>query len=531
LSEEPAPRPGAALAPAEVRRRASAGAAILGLRGVVILVFGLAGNLALAALLAPKDFGLLALGNVLIFVGRSLSEGGLVAGFIGRRAPPERRDLEAALGFQLAVTVVLAAAFSAGAVPFGADGVVLAVMAWSVPLTSFRIPASLVLERQLLYGPVATVEVVEAVCFYVAAVALVVAGAGVAGVAAAAVLRAALGSLVMARIGPVGWLRPRWDFDRIRGVLGFGVRVQQVGVLNLAREQGLSVGIAAIAGLGVLGLWTLANRVMQVPQLLFGSLKRISFPAIARLLDGDGVPRVVIERSIGLVGVGGVLIVPALVAGAQPLMPAVLGPEWDEVPPVLILSALGLMIGTPIGTVAVGYLYATDDPRAVLRCVALKSIAWLAVAFALVGPLGPEAVGLGWMAGGVVEALAFGVALRRRTGARLMRAAGVPLVLAAGAGGAGCLVASAAEPTVWLAAVAGLAALGVAVAGLLLVSRGLLLEVVGLARTALARPDGEQGGGGGIRTHEGPDGPFRLSRPVHSTALPPLRGESKPRRS
>ena len=531
MSEERAPRSGAALAPAEVRRRASAGAAILGVRGLVILGFGLAGNLALAALLAPSDFGLLALGNVLIFVGRSLSEGGLVAGFIGRRAPPERDDLEAALAFQLAITVVLAAAFSAVAVPFGADGVVLAVMAWSVPLTSFRIPASLVLERQLLYRPVATVEVVEAVCFYVAAVALVVAGLGVAGVAVAAILRAALGSLVMARIGPVGWVWPRWEFDRIRGVLGFGVRVQQVGALNLAREQGLSVGVAAIAGLGVLGLWTLANRVMQVPQLLFGSLKRIAFPAVARLLDAEEVPRPVVERSIALVGVSGVLVVPALVAGAQALMPSVLGPEWDDVPPVLILSALGLMIGTPIGTVASGYLFATDEPRAVLRCVLLKSIAWLAVAFVLVGPLGPQAVGLGWVAGGAVEAVAFGAALRRRTGARLARAAGVPLLLAILAGGAGCLVASAADPSVWLAAAGALTAFAVAVVGLLVAAREPLLEVAGLARMALRPPVDAGGGGGGIRTHEGPDGPFRLSRPVHSTALPPLRGESKPGRS
>ena len=319
------------------------------------------------------------------------------------------------------------------------------------------------------------------------AVALVAAGLGVAGVAAAAVLRAGLGSIIMARIGPVGWVRPRWGFGRIRGVLGFGARVQQVGAVHLVREQGLTVGIAAIAGLGVLGLWTLANRVMQVPQLLFGSLKRIFFPAIARLLDAGRVPRSLVERSIGLVGVGAVLTVPALVAAAQALMPAVLGPEWDQVPPILLWSALGLMIGTPIGTVAVGYLYATEEPRVVLRCVVAKSIAWLLVAFTLVRPLGPEAVGLGWVAGGAAEAVGFGIALKRRSGARLTRAAGVPLLLASGAGGIGCLVAASAEPSVWLAVGAALAALTVAGLGLLLLSRALLLETIHLARTALNR--------------------------------------------
>ncbi len=487
MSEPPAPHASAPLAPGEIRRRASTGAAILGLRGLVILLFGLGGNIALAALLLPSEFGLLALGNVFIFISRSLSEGGLVAGYIGRPAPPDRRDLEAALAFQLAFTVGLAAAFTAAAVPLGADGVVLAVMAWSVPLTSFRIPASLVLERQLVYGPVATVEVVEAISFYAIAIALVAAGLGVAGVAVAAVLRAALGSIVMARIGPVGWVRPRWAFDRIRGVLGFGVRVQAASAVQLIRDQALSVGVAAIAGLGVLGLWTLANRVMQVPQLLFGSLKRIFYPTMARLLDAGQVPRQLVERAIGLVGVSGVLIVPALVAGAQALMPVVLGPEWDDVPPVLLWSALGLMIGTPIGIVAVGYLLATEEPKTVLRCVAAKSIAWLLVAFALVVPLGPEAVGLGWVAGGAVEAVGFGIALRRRTGARLARAAGVPLLLAVLAGAIGWLVASSGEPSVWLGVAASLAAVTVACLGLLVLSRAMLLETIELTRTAFRR--------------------------------------------
>ena len=474
------------LAPADVQRRAAAGAAILGLRGLVIVLFGLGGNLALAALLLPREFGLLALGNVIIFVGRSVSEGGLVAGFIARPAPPDRRDLEAALGFQLAITAGLAATFTAAALPFGADGAALAVMAWSVPLTSFRVPASLALERDLLYRPIATVEVVEAVAFYVTAVALVAAGLGVAGVAAAAVLRAALGTMVMARIGPVGWVGPRWAFDRVRGVLGFGVRVQQVGAVHLAREQGLSVGIAAIAGLGVLGLWTLAYRVLQVPQLLFGSLKRIAFPAIARLLDGGQSPRAVVERAVGLVAVSGALLVPPLVAGAAAFMPAVLGSEWDAVPPILVWSAIGLMIGTPIGTVAVGYLYASGEPRTVLRCVAAKTAAWLVVALALVEPVGPEAAGLGWVAGGLIEAVGFAVALRRRIGARVVRAAGVPLALAGAAGAVGWLVATSGDPSVWLAAGGALAAVAVAGAGLFLLSRPELAETVRVARTAAA---------------------------------------------
>jgi PST family polysaccharide transporter len=474
------------LAPEDVKRRAATGAAVLGLRGVVILLFGLGGNLALAALLAPSEFGLLALGNVLVFIGRSLSEGGLVAGFIARAAPPDRRDLEAGLGFQLAVTTGLAAAFTAGALPFGEDGAVLALMAWSVPLTSFRIPASLLLERELRYGAVATVEVIEAVAFYVVGVALVAAGLGVWGVALAAVLRSALGTAAMARLGPVGWVRPRWDVARIRPVLGFGLRVQQVGAVHLAREQSLSVGVAAIAGLGVLGIWTLAYRVLQVPQLFFGQLKRIAFPAVARLLETGEAARGVVERAVGLVAVGGALLVPPMVAAAPAFLPAVLGAEWDSVPAALAWGALGLMAGTPIATVAVGYLYATGDTRTALRCVVLRSVVWLAVALALVRPVGPEAVGVGWAVSGVVEACAFAMALRPIR-ARVLGAAAVPLALATAAGGAGWLVGTSAEPSVPLALAAALVAAAVAGVGLLALRRAELRDAVRLLSPSGAR--------------------------------------------
>ena len=469
------------LAPEDVKHRAATGAVVLGLRGVVILAFGLGGNLALAALLAPGDFGLLALGNVLVFVGRSLSEGGLVAGFIARPSSPDRADLEAALAFQLTVTMGLAAAFTAGALPFGEEGAVLALMAWSVPLTSFRIPASLVLERELRYGAVATVEAVEAIAFYAAGVALVAAGLGVWGVALAAVLRSALGTAAMARLGPLGWVRPRWDFARIRPVLGFGLRVQRVGIVHLTREQSLSVGVAAIAGLGVLGVWTLAYRILQVPQLFFGQLKRIAFPAVARLLETGEPARVVVERSVGLVAVGGVVLVPPMVAAAPAFIPAVLGSEWNGVPPALAWGALGLMAGTPIATVAVGYLYATGDTRSVLRCVVLRSVVWVAVALALVRPVGPEAVGVGWALSGVVEAFAFATALRP-TGARVLGASAVALAIATVACGAGWFVATSAAPSVPLALVSALVASASAGAGLLTLRRVALRDASRLLR-------------------------------------------------
>src|SRR6266545_1227185 len=85
----------------EVKDRAAGGTVTLGARSVVIFGLGLVGNLVLARLLVPRDFGLVALGTTLITVARLLSEAGIGAALIGRAEPPERDELEGVLGVQL----------------------------------------------------------------------------------------------------------------------------------------------------------------------------------------------------------------------------------------------------------------------------------------------------------------------------------------------------------------------------------------------------------------------------------------------
>ena len=76
----------------------------------------------------------------------------------------------------------------------------------------------------------------------------------------------------------------------MRPLLRFGVRFQAAIGVGVARDQVLNAGIAAIGGLGTLGVWALAFRVMQVPLLLFTTLYRVSYPAMAKLLAADGIP-------------------------------------------------------------------------------------------------------------------------------------------------------------------------------------------------------------------------------------------------
>ena len=237
----------------EVRRRAASGAAVLGARGAIVYTLAVGANLVLAGLLDPRDFGIVALGSVLIVAGVHLGDVGFGAPLIRREADPLRVELEAVNGLQLALTGLIAIAAAAAAPAFGRDGAIVALMAASLPITVLRAPSVIVLERRLAYRVIATTDVVEAVAYYLWAVVAVAIGFGVWGLASAVVVRAIAGTATMAVVGPLGLLRPRWSWRHVRPMLGFGAKFQAAMVVTLVRVQGLNVLVAAVAGVATLG--------------------------------------------------------------------------------------------------------------------------------------------------------------------------------------------------------------------------------------------------------------------------------------
>jgi polysaccharide transporter, PST family len=477
--------PGDLLDADEVRRRATSGAAALGVRNVVLLVVGLAANLVLARLLVPRDFGYVALGQTVALAGSFLASGGIGIALIGRPQAPSRRELESVLGVQLAAATGLAVVFAAAAVPFGRGGAVVALILASLPLSTLRVAQAILLERELSFRAIATVDVIELLAQYAWAVTAVALGAGVWGLASAIVVRGLSGSVAMMRLGPLGLLRPRLRWREVRPLIGFGVRFQAAGGVGLARDQALNAGIAAIGGISLLGVWALAFRFMQVPLLLFSTLYRVSYPAMAKLLAAGRDPRPAIERGAGVTAVAIAVIVVGIAAGAPALVPAVLGDRWQDVPEILGLGGIALMLSCPVAAATVGWLYAADDPGTVLRAFAVHAVVWVSVTLALLSPVGPAAIGIGWIAGALGDSTLLALAAARRTGAHVLRVIAPPFAIALVAGAAGWTLSTTTESVA-----AGLAGLLVGeallLAGLFVVARPLLREAVGLARQGFA---------------------------------------------
>lgn len=432
---------------AEIRSRAATGVMTVGLRNVLVRVIGLGGTVILARILEPRDFGLLAFGLTVQYVGSVLTSGGLGAELVRRDRAPTRDELRCVLGFQLVGTVALTGAIVVVGLLLGGAAAIAAVMALSLPIAVCRIPTNIVLERTLNWGLLARVAVTEILVYNVVAIALALAGAGVWGVAAAVVVYSLVGSVLLIARGPVGLLSPLLSLTILRPLWRFGVVYQATSLLGAARVHGVTVIIAAVGGLVTLGLWSVAYRILQAIALLLQALSRVAFPAMSRLLQsGDDAP-MLLERSFRLTAVP-IGLVAAVVGGTAPdLVPAVFGSVWSPAAAVLPWGAAALIVSGPISTSAVGFLQAKGEARLVLRIMAVQAGVWLSMAALLVPTLGVEGGGIAMFVGALSLRLSLGRALRRHVRIRLNHAVWAPTLAALAAGLLGWLTARAIDPS------------------------------------------------------------------------------------
>ena len=464
---------------------AAAGVAAVGLRQVAIRAIGLGGTVVLARLLLPHDFGAVSFGTALVTAFAFAADAGIGAGLIRGRHTPDRQDLGAFLGLQLAVTLLFAAATGVIAAPFGQVGRVTTLMVCSLPIAALRSPAVVLFERDLRYQRLVLVELAETAVFYCWAIVTVLLGWGVWGLASATPFRAVFGAILMNVLSPAGFVRPSLSWTRVRGLLSFGLQYQAVGAVGLVRDQGLNVGIAILAGVSVLGIWSLAYRILQMPFLLFDSVWRVSFPAMSRLVAAGEETGPLIERGLAVAGIvtGGLLSV--LVGSTPSLIPAVFGHQWSEASGVVPWAAFGLMFGGPVSVATAGYLYAVGDASSVLVSAILHTVGWFVVAFPLLHVVGVQAVGIGWLVGSLLEAAVLARATRRHLPIKVMRHLALPAALAFVAGLTGWLVSTYLGPTLISTLAGAAAAATIYVLPIAAVRRSILIDTISLTRRAV----------------------------------------------
>jgi O-antigen/teichoic acid export membrane protein len=223
---------------------------------------------------------------------------------------------------------------------------------------------------------------------------------------------------------------PRLVRSTLRSMLAFGMGYQAVGVVSLVRIQGVNLVVAAVGGEHLLGLWSLAQRLLQVPFWMFNALWRVSYPTMARLRALGEDMRGTVEGFARLTALAAGAALAPLASSAHYLIPAMFGNRWAPAAAPLAWASAGLVVSGPISVATSGFLYSKGDVRTPLRASTTSATVFVGLTAALLGPIGIAGAGVAWMFASLTEAVIFGRALRRYANLAVERLVCVPVAAA-----------------------------------------------------------------------------------------------------
>ena len=338
--------------------------AISGVKWSSISLFGRRGlslltTIILARLLAPADFGLVAMAAVVIGFIELFKDLGTASAVIQRKDPSQ--GLLASVfwlnaGFGLAAAMVLYLLAPLLGVFYHEPQVIpiMQVLSLSFLLSGLSNVQMSLLERNLAFDKLARIEIGASLFASLVGITAAFLGHG----AWSLVYQMLAGNFLATLLLWSGsrW-RPSWQFDwaEIRSVMGFSLNLTGASIFNYFARNADKLLIGRYLGSQDLGYYDLAYRLMQFPlQGISAVIGRVMFPLYSRMQDDAGqFGRTYLKVAAAIALISFPLML-GLTALAGPFVLTLFGLAWIPVIPLLlILAPLGAVqsIATTVGSI------------------------------------------------------------------------------------------------------------------------------------------------------------------------------------
>lgn len=294
----------------------------------------------LARLLAPEDFGLVAMVMVFFDFSAVFVESGFSTALIREKHISEA-DKSTTFTFNLIAAIILYAALFVAAPAIGsffnqpALVWIVRFMGLSLLITSFSMVQRTTLIQQIDFRTQTKVRFLAVVISGACAVVMALNGFGVWSLAARLVINDLVDAIMLWIIHP--W-KPRGGFSResFRRLFGFGSKILAAAVLDKFYFHVYKLLIGKYFAAAVLGFYTQAsNFTNMVINTLFRTVQSVTYPVLAKLQDDplrlkDGYRKILKLCSF--------IIVPAMVTLgvlAEPVLSVLVGDKWLPAAPML----------------------------------------------------------------------------------------------------------------------------------------------------------------------------------------------------
>ena len=322
--------------------------AVLGYGGTQALSF--LTMLVLARLLAPDDFGVIALALAILAIAQVAQESGLGAALIVYRGDLRRAAASVSVCSPLMACGLYLVCFAAA--PVFAEifdepqlTSVLRAMGLALVLRGFTIMPLSLLQREMLFRSITVIELGSAVAQAATAIALGLSGAGVWSLVAA---QLALGFTQLVLAWCFTPLRPspfEARRETLRALMRFGRHVGIANLINYGNANSEGIVVGRVLGATALGYYTIASRNATMPVNVVGNiLGRGVFPALSRVQDDpvrfrriwlENVQRLALLSTPAAIGLAFI---------AEPFVLTFLGDNWrPAIVPLQILALNGIV--------------------------------------------------------------------------------------------------------------------------------------------------------------------------------------------
>lgn len=387
--------------------------------------------------LQPNEFGLVALAMAVIAVLSLFGDSGIPV-YVQRAEEIDKPTLDTAFWTTVALGTVLAGALALLAVPvaalFDAPGLtpVLQVLSIGLVLNSLNSIQSALLKRQMRFKTLAIRGTIATLIGSAVAITMALNGFGVWALVTQSLVRSGVSVIIIWT--SVSWYPGfSWSRKRAKEMIGFGSKLLTISLLMTLRDRGEDFLLAGLSGTGVLGLWSVANRLVRIIQETGSSVvSSVATPAFAKL---QGEPkRLYRAYETSMVATSSIMF-PALslLAVISPvLVPTVLGQQWQQTAEAAQIIALTAIVGVFVYFDRPVFI-AFNRLRPEIILVAFIVAAHLTIVV-LVAPLGLNALALALLGRSLVTWPIRMVVLHRSTGVpyrsvlrplRVLAAAGV----------------------------------------------------------------------------------------------------------
>ncbi|HEX9822739.1 MAG TPA: lipopolysaccharide biosynthesis protein [Methylomirabilota bacterium] len=372
------------------------------------LLVNLLSTVVLARLLAPADYGLVAMATAVVGLAWLLQDLGLSQATI-QAAELDDGKLTALfwIGTAFGALVALGLAVGAGAVAGFYDEPRVARL--TIALSATCLLAGLgaqhraLLVRELRFTAVALIGLLASLAGLLVGVTAAMAGAGHWALVAMYLVNAACaaGGCWIAH----SW-RPSWPRRGagIRPMLRFGGALTAGNVLNYVARNLDNILIGRVWGPEPLGLYSRAYALMMLPLNQFNApVSSVAIPALSRVQNDPARFRAVFLQALSAVAFCGIPLFLAVAVLSRDIVEILFGERWLEAAPIVTVLALAGAV-QPL-THATGWVYVALGRAARMARWAGVSTGVLALSFVGGLPWGPLGVAIGYAVG--VYALAF----------------------------------------------------------------------------------------------------------------------------